>query len=127
MTNGIACPRAVEEKRDVKLLWDFNIKQIETFITSDLILHVIQKKKAQGKTVLYRKEQKSMRSIKVSGKRKIEKLWKSKTTVVPVVVGALSSASEKLTSNLERLGIPDRRTMLKYFLLVSPVVCGSLR
>ena len=40
--------------------------------------------------------------------REIKRIWKSRTKVVPVVVGALGSVSKKLTGHLEQLGIKDR-------------------
>ena len=44
--------------------------------------------------------------------REIKKIWKSKTEVVPVAVGSLSSKSKKLAGHLEQLGIEDQtRTM----------------
>ena len=46
--------------------------------------------------------------------REIKKIWKSRTEVVPVAVGALSSKSKKLPGQLEQLGIQDQtRTMQK--------------
>ena len=47
-------------------------------------------------------------------------IWKSRTKVVPVVVGALGSVSKKLAGHLEQLGIKNRtRTMQKSALLGS--------
>ena len=40
--------------------------------------------------------------------REIKRIWKSRTKVVPVVVGALGSVSTKLAGHLEQLGIKDR-------------------
>ena len=46
--------------------------------------------------------------------REIKRVWKSRTEVVPVAVGALSSKSKKLPGQLEQLGIQDQtRTMQK--------------
>ena len=46
--------------------------------------------------------------------REIKKIWKSRTEVVPVAVGALSSKSKKLAGHLEQLGIEyQTRTMQK--------------
>ena len=47
-------------------------------------------------------------------------LWKSRTKVVPVIVGALGSVSKKLASHLEQIGIKNRtRTIQKSALLGS--------
>ena len=44
--------------------------------------------------------------------REIKRIWKSRSQVVPVVVGALGSVSQKFAGHLEQLGIRDRtRTM----------------
>ena len=52
--------------------------------------------------------------------REIQRIWKSRTKVVPVVVGALDSVSKKLAGHLEQLGIKNRtRTMQKSALLGS--------
>ena len=46
--------------------------------------------------------------------REIKRIWKSRTKVAPVVVGALGSVSKKLAGHLEQLGIQNRtRTMQK--------------
>ena len=52
--------------------------------------------------------------------REIQRIWKSRTKVMPVVVGALGSVSKKLAGHLEQLGIKNRtRTMQKSALLGS--------
>ena len=52
--------------------------------------------------------------------RELKRIWKSRTKVVPVVVGALGSVSKKLAGHLEQLGIKDQtRTMQKSALLGS--------
>ena len=59
--------------------------------------------------------------------REIKRIWKSRTKVVPVVVGALSSVSKKMAGHLEQLGIKDRtRTMLKSALLGSAHILGKV-
>ena len=37
--------------------------------------------------------------------REIKRIWKSRTKVVPVAVGALGSVSRRLAGHLEQLGI----------------------
>ena len=52
--------------------------------------------------------------------REIKRIWKSRTKVLPVIVGALRLVSKKLAGQLEQLGIKDRtRTMQKSALLGS--------
>ena len=40
--------------------------------------------------------------------REIKRIWKSRTKVMPVVVGALGSVSKKLAGHLEQIGIKNR-------------------
>ena len=96
--------KSIDENEEVKLLWDFTIQ-------TDREIHhrrpdiVIQKKKAK-ETEKYEKYQDLASEIK--------RIWKSRTKVVPVVVGALGSVSKNLAGHLEQLGIKDRtRTMQK--------------
>ena len=50
--------------------------------------------------------------------REIQRIWKSRTKLVPVVVGALGSVSKKLAGHMEQLGIKNRtKTMQKSALL----------
>ena len=45
--------------------------------------------------------------------REIKRIWKSRTKVVPVVVGALGSVSKKLAGHLEQIGIKNRTRMMQ--------------
>ena len=106
-------PKSVEENEEVKLLWDFTIQ-------TDREIHhrrpdiVIQKKKAKetiivdiavpGDNNVLQKETEKYQDLA----REIKRIWKSRTKVVPVVVGALGSVSKKLAGHLEQLGIKNR-------------------
>ena len=121
-------PKSVEKNEEVKLLWDFTIQ------TDSEIHHrrpdiVIQKKKAKetiivdiavpGDSNVLQKETEKYEKYQDLA-REIKRIWKSRTKVVPVVVGALGSVSKKLAGQLEQLGIKDRtRTMQKSALLGS--------
>ena len=60
--------------------------------------------------------------------REIKRIWKSRTKVVPVVVGALGSMSKKLAGHFEQLGIENRsRTMQKSALLGSAHILRKVR
>ena len=121
-------PKSVEENEEVKLLWDFTIQ-------TDREIHhrrpdiVIQKKKAKetiivdiavpGDSNILQKETEKCKKYQDLA-REIQRIWKSRTKVVPVVVGALGSVSKKLVGHLEQLGIKNRtRTMQKSALLGS--------
>jgi len=115
-------PKSTEQNQEVKLLWDFTIQ------TDPEIHHrrpdiVIQKKKAKetiivditvpGDSNMLQKETEKYEKYQDLA-REIKRIWKSRTEVVPVAVGALSSKSKKLAGHLEQLGIQDQtRTMQK--------------
>ena len=128
-------PKSVEENEEVKLLWDFTIQR-------DREIHyrrpdiVIQKKKAKetiivdiavpGDNNVLQKETEKYEKYQDLA-REIKRIWKSRTKVVPVVVGALGSVSKKLTGHLEQLGIKNRtRTMQKSALLGSAHILRKL-
>ena len=128
-------PKSVEESEEVKLLWHFTI-QTDREIQHRRTDILIQKKTAkeaiivdiavpgdsnvlQEETEKYEKYQDLAREIK--------NIWKSRTKVVLVVVGALGSVSKKLAGHLEKLGIKDRtRRMQKSALLGSPHILGKV-
>ena len=109
-------------------MWDFTIQ------TDRKIHHrrpdiVIQKKKAKetiivdiavpGDSNILQKETEKCEKYQ-DLTREIQRIWKSRTKVVPVVVGALGSVSKKLAGHLEQLGIKNgTRTMQKSALLGS--------
>ena len=122
-------PKSVEENEEVKLLWDFTIQ-------TDREIHhrrpdiVIQKKKAKETiivdielfpeimNVLQKETEKCEKYQDLA--REIKRIWKSRTKVVPVVVGTLGSVSKKLAGHLVQIGIKNRtRTMQKSALLAS--------
>ena len=45
--------------------------------------------------------------------REIKRIWKSRTKVVPVVVGAFGSVSKKLAGHLKQIGIKNRTRMMQ--------------
>ena len=95
-------PKSIEENEEVKLLWDFTIQ-------TDREIHhrrpdiVIQKKKAKetitvpGDSNVLQKETEKYEKYQDLA-REIKRIWKSRTKVVPVVVGALGSVSKKLAA-----------------------------
>ena len=119
-------PKSVEENEEVKLLWDFTIQ-------TDREIHrrrpdiVIQKKKAnetiivdiavRGDSNVLQKETENYEKYPDLA-REIKRIWKSRTKVLPVVVGALGSVSKKLAGHLEQLGIKDRTRMMQKLALL---------
>ncbi|XP_068726529.1 uncharacterized protein [Montipora capricornis] len=121
-------PKSVEENEEVKLLWDFIIQtDREVFNRRPDI--VIREKKAKetiivsiavpGDSNVLQKETEKYEKYQDLA-REIKRIWKLRTKVVPVVVGALGSVSKKQAGHLEQLGIKDRtRTKQKSTLLGS--------
>lgn len=81
--------------------------------------------------VLQRATEKYEKYQDLAREKEIKRIWKSRATGVPVVVGALGSVSKKLAGHLEQLGIKDgTRKMQKSALLGSALILksvGSLR
>ena len=95
-------PKSIEENEEVKLLWDFTIQTDREIHhrTPDI---VIQKKKEVKETIIVdiavpgdgnvrQKETEKYEKYQDLA-REIKRIWKSRTKVVPVVVGALGSVS----------------------------------
>ena len=121
-------PKSVEENEEGKVLWDFTI-QTDHEIHHKRLDIVIQKKKPKetiivdvgvpGDSNILQKETEKCEKYQDLA-REIQRIWKSRTKVVQVVVGALGSVSKKLAGHLEQLGIKNRtRTMQKSALLGS--------
>ena len=97
-------------------MWDFTIQ-------TDREIHhrrpdiVIQKKKAKetiivdiavpGDSNILQKETEKCEKYQDLA-REIQRIWKSRTKVVPVVVGALGSVLKKLAGHLEQLGMTEQ-------------------
>lgn len=119
VTNGISIPP--EENKEVKLLLDFTIQ-------TDCEIHhrrpdiIVQIKKAKEKNIVniavprdskvLQKETEKYEKYQDLA-REIKRIWKSKRRVVPMVVGAVGSVSNKLAGHLEQLGIKDQTNMMQ--------------
>ena len=104
-------PAPVLENDTHKHLWDFNI-QTDHLIParrSDLIM-INNKKKKICKIVDFAVPADHRINLKESEKyldlaRELKKLWNMKVTIVPIVIGALSTITEGLLKGLEDLEI----------------------
>ena len=105
-------PNTVEENEDYKLLWDMAI-QTDRVISARRPDIVIIDKKEKTTTLIdiavpydTRIEEKEIEKITKYQDLKIEiqRCWQTKTTVVPIVVGALGAMPKGLTENLKKLG-----------------------
>ena len=102
----------VTENENVKLLWDFNI-QTDKIIEArrpDLILENKETKECQiidiaipGDTRVIKKEEEKIEKYQELG-FELGRLWKVKTKVIPIVIGALGAISNRLISYLAEIG-----------------------
>jgi hypothetical protein len=114
-------PQPVMENENVKLLWDFDI-QTDRTITARRPDIVVQYKRT-GETSLidiavpadHNVKDKELEKIQKYGELRleIERLWKTKARVVPIVVGALGTTSRKFEDWLEMVGISSQRNALQ--------------
>ena len=121
-------PRKVEENEEVKILWDFDIQ-------TDREIHhrrpgIVAQRKKERETIIVdiavpgdcnvvQKEIEKREKYQDLA-REIGNLWKTRTKVVPVVVGALGSVFKQLKCHLEKIESPERkRTLQKSALLGS--------
>ena len=123
--------RKVEENEEVKILWDFNIK-------TDREIHhrrpdIVAQRRKERRTIIVDIAIPGDRNVDHKEIEKREKyqdlareignLWKTRTKVVPVVVGALSSAFKQLKYHLEQIGIPDKKSIFKQQMSQTQIIC----
>ena len=100
----------------VKLLWDFNIQTASYVQARRPDLVVIDRKKGQcfiidiavpGDSRVGEKEREKVDKYQ-DLRREVAKLWNIKTTVVPVVVGALGVVTNNLTKHLKTIRVSTK-------------------
>ena len=109
-------PEGVVEKENVKTLWDFNI-QTDNEIQArrpDIVIHDKSNKSCYIIDVAIpgdaRVPQKEAEKIEKYNdlRRELQKLWKVKAKVVPIVVGALGTVSKSLTGYLKEIKVSTK-------------------
>ena len=109
-------PEGVVEKENVKILWDFNI-QTDNEIQArrpDIVIHDKSNKSCYIIDVAIpgdaRVPQKEAEKIEKYSdlRRELQKLWKVKAKVVPIVVGALGTVSKSLTGYLKEIKVSTK-------------------
>jgi hypothetical protein len=103
----------VVENEEVKVLWDFNV-YVDKFIEARRPDIIIVKKKAKecviidiavpGDVRTMVKEDEKIEKYQ-DLRREVSRLWDVRTTVVPIVIGALGTITDRLTSYLAMLGV----------------------
>ena len=109
-------PEGVLKKENVKILWDFNIHADEEIQARrpDIVVHDKSNKSCYVIDVAIpgdaRVGQKEAEKIeKYSDLRtELQKLWKGKAKVVPIVVGALGTVSRSLNGYLNETGVSTK-------------------
>lgn len=103
----------VVENEEVKVLWDFNV-YVDKYIEARRPDIIIVKKKEKecviidiavpGDVRTMVKEDEKIEKYQ-DLRREVSRLWGVRTTVVPIVIGALGTITEQLTSYLAMLGV----------------------
>ena len=110
-------PAPVLENDTHKLLWDFNIQTDHLILARRPDLIIINKKKKRiCKIVDFAVSADHRINLKESEKkdkyldlaRELKKLWNMKVTIVPIVIGALSTITKGLLKGLEDLEVGGR-------------------
>ena len=114
-------PEAVVENDKFKILWDFTI-QTDHIISArrpDIVVIDKQEKKCQIIDVaipvdgrIDKKEEEKIEKYQELG-REIKKLWNLKVKVIPIVVGALGSVTERLNEYLSEMGVTTRVELIQ--------------
>lgn len=114
-------PEAVVENDKFKILWDFTI-QTDHIITArrpDIVVIDKQRKKCQIVDIaipvdgrIDKKEEEKIEKYQELA-REIKKLWNLKVKVIPIVVGALGSVTERLTEYLSEMGVTTRVELIQ--------------
>ena len=107
-SHGMSTEQKVVKKKDVKILWDFNI-QVDKFIEARRpIIILIRKKKIEcliiniavpGDIRTQMKENKKIEKYEKL-RREISNLWGVQTAGIPIIIGAQDTITDCLTSFL---------------------------
>ena len=114
-------PQPVMENENVKLLWDFDI-QIDRPITARRPDIVVQHKRIDQTYLIdiavpadHNVRDKELEKVQKYDELRleIERLWKTKAKVVPIVIGALGTTSRRFEEWLEAVEIRNQRHSLQ--------------
>jgi hypothetical protein len=126
-------PEGVMENEDCKILWDFMI-QCDRYVEHrrpDIV--VINKRTNECQLIdvacpsdlnLVGKRNEKFRNYNLL-RSEVAKLWNKKTTIIPIIIGALGSIPEDLSRKLKQLEIPYNITVLQKSVLLG--TAGILR
>ena len=104
------------EKENVKILWDFNIQTVNEIQARrpDIVIHDKSNKSCYiidvaipGDARVAQKEAEKIEKY-CDLRRELQKLWKVKAKVAPIIVGALGTMSRSLNSYLNEIGVSSK-------------------
>ena len=109
-------PALVLENDSDKLLWDFNIQTDHLILARRPDLIIINKRKRKCNIVDFAVPADHRINLKEGEKkdkyldlaRELKKLWNMKVTIVPIVIGTLSTITRGLLKGLEDLDVGER-------------------
>ena len=118
------------ETSDVKILWDFNIQTDNEIQARRPDIVVVNKKDRKcyiidvavpGDVRIAEKETEKIEKYDEL-KREVERLWKVKARVIPIVLGALGTVTRSLSNYIKEIGV---KTQIK--LIQKSVLLGTAR
>ena len=118
------------ETSDVKILWDFNIQTDNEIQARRPDIVVVNKKDRKcyiidvavpGDVRISEKETENIEKYDEL-KKEVERLWKVKAKVIPIVLGALGTVTRSLSNYIKEIGV---KTQIK--LIQKSVLLGTAR
>ena len=118
------------ETSDVKILWDFNIQTDNEIQARRPDIVVVNKKDRKcyiidvavpGDVRIAEKETENIEKYDEL-KKEVERLWKVKAKVIPIVLGALGTVTRSLSNYIKEIGV---KTQIK--LIQKSVLLGTAR
>ena len=123
------CPPSIIENDRVKLLWDFNIytdrvisarrPDIVVINKFDNTVQLIDVSIPADRHIVSKENEKieKYQNLRIE----LERIWHKKTSVTPIVIGALGAVSKKFTLYVDLLNLQD----IKYFHLQRLAMLGT--
>ena len=114
-------PDGVLETSDVKILWDFNIQTDNEIQARRPDIVVVKKKERKcfiidvavpGDVRIAETETEKIEKYDEL-KREVERLWKVKAKVIPIVLGALGTVTRSLSNYIKEIGVKTQIKLIQ--------------
>ena len=114
-------PEEVLETSDVKILWDFNIQTDNEIQARRPDIVVVNKKDRKcyiidvavpGDVRIAEKETEKIEKYDEL-KREVERLWKVRAKVIPIVLGALGAVTRSLSNYIKEIGVKTQIKLMQ--------------